>query len=107
LIGIYQPMQQIASGHLNCYNSAGKMILEKVLSGLSDKNIRFNALKNLLTGMGFDERIKGDHHIFTKSGIAEIINLQPLKDGSAKAYQVKQVRGIILSNKLHKEKEDV
>jgi hypothetical protein len=57
--------------------------------------------------MGFDERIKGDHHIFTKSGIAEIINLQPLKDGSAKAYQVKQVRGIILNYRLHKEKEDV
>jgi len=82
------------------------MILEKVLSGLSDKNIRFSALRNLLLGMGFDERIKGDHYIFTKSGIAEIINLQPLKDGNAKAYQVKQVRGVILSNKLHKEKED-
>jgi len=53
------------------------MILEKVLSGLSDKNIRFSALRNLLLSMGFDERIKGDHYIFTKSGIAEIINLQP------------------------------
>ena len=83
------------------------MILEKILSGLSDKNIRFSALRNLLLGMGFDERIKGDHHIFTKSGIAEIINLQPLKDGRAKVYQVKQVRGIILRYMLHQEKEDV
>lgn len=56
--------------------------------------------------MGIDERIKGDNYIFTKSGIAEIMNLQPLKGGNAKAYQVKQVRGVILSNKLHKEKED-
>jgi len=30
-----------------------------------------------------------------------------LKDGRAKAYQVKQVRGIILRYKLHKEGEDV
>ena len=51
-------------------------------------------------------RINGDHCIITKSGIAEIINLQPLKDGNSKSYQVKQVRSIILSNKLHKEKED-
>lgn len=81
--------------------------MEKILSGLSDKNIRFSELRNLLLGLGFNERIKGDHHIFTKSGIAEIINLQPLKDGRAKVYQVKQVRGIILSYKLHQEKEDV
>ena len=57
--------------------------------------------------LGFVERIKGDHHIFTKAGVVEIINLQPLKDGRAKAYQVKQVRGIILRYKLHKEGEDV
>jgi len=32
--------------------------------------------------LGFSERIKGDHHIFYKEGIEEIINLQPLR-GSA------------------------
>lgn len=80
-----------------------KGILEKVLTGLSDKNIRFSALRNLVLSLGFDERIKGDHHIFTKVGVAEIINLQPLRDGMAKAYQVKQVRSIILKYKLHKE----
>jgi hypothetical protein len=35
------------------------------------------------------------------------MNLQPLKGGKAKAYQVKQVRSIILKYKLHKEVEDV
>ena len=70
----------------------GKDILEKVLAGLSDKNIRFSDLKNLLAGFGFDCRIKGDHHIFTKQGIAEIINVQPLSDGKAKPYQVRQAR---------------
>jgi len=45
------------------------------------------------------ERIKGDHHIFTKDGIEEIINLQP-KGEKSKPYQVKQVRNIILKYKL-------
>jgi hypothetical protein len=80
-----------------------KGILEKVLTGLSDRNIRFSELRNLILSLGFDERIKGDHHIFTKAGVAEIINLQPLRDGMAKAYQVKQVRSIILKYKLHEE----
>ena len=79
-----------------------KKTLEKVLSGLADKNIRFSDLLNLVKGFGFSERIKGDHHIFWKEGIPEIINLQPLNDGNSKAYQVKQVRGIILKYKLNK-----
>jgi len=78
-----------------------KKTLEKVLSGLADKNIGFNDLLNLVKGFGFSERIKGDHHIFYKEGIDEILNLQPLRDGKAKAYQVKQVREIIFRYKLH------
>jgi len=80
-----------------------KELIKKVLSGLSDKNIRFEDLRKLLLSFGFNERIKGDHHIFTKTEIDEIINIQPLKDGKAKAYQVKQVRNIILKYKFHKE----
>ena len=80
-----------------------KKVLNKVLSGLSDKNIRFQDLKKFLNNFGFSERIKGDHYIFYKEGIDEIINLQPLKDGKAKAYQVRQVRGIIFKYKLHGE----
>ena len=80
-----------------------KKVLEKVLSGLADKNIRFHDLKKLLVDCDFSERPKGDHHIFYKEGIEEIVNLQPLKDGKAKAYQVKHVRGIILKYKFHGE----
>ena len=79
-----------------------KEILTDVLSGLSDKNIRFSDLRKLVILLGFDERVKGDHHIFSRSGVMEIINLQPLADGKAKAYQVRQVRNIILKYKLHK-----
>ncbi len=56
-------------------------ILDKVLSGINDRNIRFQDLRTLLIRYGFTERIRGDHHIFTKEHIFEIINLQPLKGG--------------------------
>lgn len=81
--------------------------LEKVLSGLADRNIRFEPLRKLLRDLGFSERIKANHHIFYKEGIEEIINLQPLGDGKAKAYQVKQVRWLILKYKLHGEVQNV
>jgi hypothetical protein len=41
--------------------------------------------------IGFDERIRGSHHIFTRAGIVEILNLQP-RGSLAKPYQVRQVR---------------
>ena len=78
-----------------------RKILDKILSGLADMNIRFQDLRKLLNDFGFSERIRGDHYIFYRDGIEEIINLQPLKGGKAKAYQVKQVRKIILNYKLH------
>ena len=77
--------------------------LEKVIRGLSDSNIRFRDLRKMIMDIGFSERIKGDHHIFYRVGVEEILNLQPLKDGKAKTYQVKQVRGVILKYKLHAE----
>ena len=49
--------------------------------------------------LGFDARIRGSHHIFTKEGVEEILNLQP-KQGKAKAYQVKQVREMLLKYQL-------
>jgi hypothetical protein len=79
-----------------------RKILDKVLSGLSDKNIRFQELSKLLIDFGFSERTKGDHHIFYMDGVEEIINLQPLRDGKAKAYQVKQVRMLILKYKFQR-----
>ena len=77
--------------------------LETVLSGLSDKNIKFEDLRNFVKSLGFRERIRGDHYIFSKTGILEIVNLQPLRGGKAKSYQVKQVRNIVLRYKLHEE----
>jgi virulence-associated protein VapD len=74
-------------------------ILLKVLSGSSDSNISFDDLKSILNHLGFDERIKSSHHIYSKENIDEIINLQP-SGSKAKSYQVKQVRNIILKYRL-------
>ena len=73
--------------------------LLSILSGLNDKSIMFSDLQKTLDWLGFSCRIKGDYFIFTKEGIKEIINIQPLKD-KAKPYQVRQVRNIILDYKL-------
>lgn len=74
-------------------------LLARILSGTSDANIPFTQLRQLLLSFGFDERVRGSHHIFTKEGVEEILNLQP-KGSQAKAYQVKQVRVVILKYQL-------
>lgn len=70
-------------------------LLTELLRGKSDANIEFDELCQLLRRLGFEERMRGSHHIFRKSGIEERINLQ--QDGrKAKAYQARQVRGVIV-----------
>ncbi len=69
------------------------------MRGTSDNNIGFADMFRLLTQLGFAVRIKGSHHMFSKDGVAVMINLQ--RDGSkAKPYQVKQVRQVIVKYKL-------
>jgi hypothetical protein len=74
-------------------------LVQRILSGRSDANIRFSDLISLLPQFGFAERTKGDHHTFTMNGVEEILNLQP-KGAMAKAYQVKQVRQVIVRYRL-------
>lgn len=67
--------------------------------GTSDANISFNDLRRLLQRLGFEERIRGSHHMFRKAGVEEKINLQ--REGNkAKVYQVRQVRGILIKYEL-------
>jgi predicted RNA binding protein YcfA (HicA-like mRNA interferase family) len=82
-----------------------KKLLNKILAGTSDSNISFEGLCNLLEKLGFELRIKGSHHIFTKLNVIEILNIQPLNN-NAKAYQVKQVREIILKYQLADQLEE-
>ena len=70
-----------------------------VLSGTKDRSILFADLQAILDRLGFRCRIKGDHFIYTRDSVEEIINIQPV-GGKAKPYQVKQVRDIILRYQL-------
>lgn len=79
--------------------SKHEKLLIQILRGTSDANIPFDGLCSLLKYLGFEERIKGSHHIFTKDNVEEILNLQP-KGSQSKPYQVKQVRNIILKYRL-------
>ncbi|MBZ0092397.1 MAG: type II toxin-antitoxin system HicA family toxin [Sulfuricellaceae bacterium] len=70
-----------------------------ILAGTSDQNIAFADLCSLLHSLEFDLRVRGRHHVFTRKGVDEILNLQE-KQGKAKAYQVRQVREVILKYRL-------
>ena len=74
-------------------------LLLSILSGTRVKSILFADLRTVLDRLGFQCRIKGDHFIYTKDGVDEIINIQPV-GSKAKPYQVKQVRNIILKYQL-------
>jgi hypothetical protein len=72
-----------------------RKLLDYIMLKKGDANVPFAGLCQLLCRLGFDERIKGDHHIFTMAEVDEIINLQPT-GSKAKPYQVKQVRDLLL-----------
>jgi hypothetical protein len=76
-----------------------RKLLMRIQSGTSDVGIGFEEMRRLLMGFGFEERVRGSHHIFSKDGVEEILNLQP-RAGKAKAYQVRQVRGVLLRYRL-------
>jgi predicted RNA binding protein YcfA (HicA-like mRNA interferase family) len=76
-----------------------RKLLQRVLLGDSDRNIAFDELRALLSWLGFEERIRGSHHLYRKPGIRDMINLQ--RQGSqAKPYQVRQVRTVLLEYRL-------
>lgn len=73
---------------------------DKVISGKSDSNIRFNDFHNLIIDLGFTFKgQKGSHMSFYHKTINERMTIQ--KDGAkAKDYQVKQLRYIIKKHNL-------
>jgi hypothetical protein len=81
-------------------------LLNRILAGRADANIPFHGLCQLLRSLGFEERTRGSHHIFTRDGVEEILNIQP-KMGRAKPYQVKQVRSVIVRYRLEGEDDSV
>ena len=45
------------------------------MGGAADADISFSELCAFINRLGFEERISGSHHIFTKEGVEEILNL--------------------------------
>ena len=50
-------------------------IFADILSGKNDQSIRFTELVHLLLAIGFNERVKGSHHIYYRQDVEEILNL--------------------------------
>ncbi len=64
-------------------------VMDKVIRGASDANISFDDLRGLLIHLGFEERIRGSHHLYRRKGVEEKINFQR-EGNNAKPYQVRQ-----------------
>jgi len=95
----------VSKDRRGCTVSKITKTLDRVLRGMSDANINFDDLRALLRHLGFTERVRGSHHIFTRDGVPEILNLQP-RGAQAKPYQVKQVRGVIVTHTLAGEPQE-
>ncbi len=72
---------------------------DQILRKTSDANIPFDDLCHLLLRLGFERRTRDSHNIFRKQGIPEMPNLQRSVN-NAKPCQVRQIRAMILDNKL-------
>ena len=70
-----------------------------MLKSLNPEYDSYECPAALIRYLGFEERVRGSHHLFDKEGILEIVNLQS-RGGQAKPYQVRQVRQLILKYKL-------
>ena len=47
----------------------------QIMSGTNDRNVSFGDLQKALMLLGFTVRIKGDHFIYFRDGVDEIINI--------------------------------
>ena len=79
-----------------------RKLYDKIVGGQSDANIPFEQAVNMLKALSFDERVRGSHHIFTREGIEETINLQYV-GGECKPYQVRQIRAVLKAYNLREE----
>ena len=80
-------------------------LLVKLLRGTSDASFAFDDLRYILAKLGFDERIRGSHHIYDREDIPELVNIQ--RHGKdAKPYQVREVRDLIIRHGLGGEPDE-
>ncbi len=78
-----------------------RKLYDRIVSGRSDANIPFDQARTLLLHIGFEERTGGSsHHEFFREDVEELINLQEVRGGKCKPYQVKQIREVFLKYNL-------
>lgn len=108
-----QPGQQVKRagendhiiGHIeafHCYNQAMSK-REKLLQRAKNnqRNLRFEDFCTLMSYAGFVlRRISGSHHLYQHPQIDEVMNVQPMKDGLAKAYQVRQFLALMEAGRV-------
>ncbi|MDE3097315.1 MAG: type II toxin-antitoxin system HicA family toxin [Chloroflexota bacterium] len=71
-----------------------RRLLRRLASGALN-NVRFRDLVDLAEGFGFRVvRIEESHHVFTQSGLDELISLQDHR-GEAKPYQIRQLLRLV------------
>ncbi|MBI5288870.1 MAG: type II toxin-antitoxin system HicA family toxin [Chloroflexi bacterium] len=69
-------------------------------------NLRFEELVALVEAFGFRlSRIRGSHHMFTRPGLIQQVNLQP-DGGKAKPYQVRAFVRLVETAKLTLEERE-
>lgn len=79
--------------------SKHEKLLDRLRDPKRDNGWNFAELCQLLQNIGFEMRQSASHHFFRKTGIAEVINLQP-HGNEAKGYQVRQARKVLQNNQL-------
>jgi predicted RNA binding protein YcfA (HicA-like mRNA interferase family) len=67
-----------------------------ILDPNKDYGHRFADVVNFLQASGWVLRAKGGHHILKRPGLAVLINLQPESNRKAKAYQIRQLRRVLV-----------
>jgi predicted RNA binding protein YcfA (HicA-like mRNA interferase family) len=64
-------------------------LFQKLLN--SPRNILFNEFTTILEAFGFKFRhVTGSHHVYKHPDVADLLSIQPGKDGKAKPYQIRQ-----------------
>lgn len=64
-------------------------------------NVDYKDFVRLVEAFGFEfKRQRGSHQIYRHPHVAEKLNLQPLRDGSAKPYQVRDLASLVGKNRL-------
>lgn len=71
-----------------------KKTYRRMRQGSVHQNIRFGDLRLLLLDVGYKERVRGSHHVFTKPGFP-LLNLQVIDGGKCKRYQVRQAFDVL------------